>query len=251
MTEATNQSNDLENVMRRVKKLLAIAEDGRANAEEASAAAGMAERIMRKYQIEHADILAVELTRGGAESFSHEDVGSTLNPEGYSQEASGWAGILGVAVAQLHDCQARYVKTIKHGKTLRFQGFAADAQMARFTYLYLVAAMNAAAKQFTKEGDCDRRDLTDFRRGFNSAVCALLANATQAKKREMQEASSSRALVIAKDRAVAEHFGAVKYRSTGQRRGGDAFREGQARGSKVDVTRSGLSGGGSSRAQLS
>jgi len=166
--EDTNQ--DLDSVMRRIKKLLAIAEDARADANEASAAAGMAERIMRKYQLEHADIIEAELKRGGVESFASEDIGSSLNPEARTEQASGWAGILAVAVAELHDCQVRYVTTYKYGKTLRFSGYAADAKMARFTYLYLVQTMAAASRQFLKQYGTTRRDAEAFRRGFSSAL---------------------------------------------------------------------------------
>lgn len=42
-----DRADNLESVLRRVRKLLAIAEDSRANAEEASAAAAMAERGVR------------------------------------------------------------------------------------------------------------------------------------------------------------------------------------------------------------
>lgn len=248
MNESTNSTNDtnLEGVMRRVKKLLAIAEDGRANAEEASAAAGMAERIMRKYQIEHADVLSVELARGGAELFKSADVGSSLNPEGRSEQASGWAGILAVSVAELHDCQARYATTSKHGKTLRFQGYASDVQMAKFTYLYLVNAMAAESRAFARDNEgVTRKDSEAFRRGFSSAVNSALRKAWREKGKAMQAAASSRALVVAKDSAVAAHFGAIKYttRRAGHSTSGQAFSDGFARGQKVDVGRCAVGGG--------
>ena len=43
-----SDSPDLESILRRVRKLLAIAEDGRGDPNEAAAAAQQAERIMRK-----------------------------------------------------------------------------------------------------------------------------------------------------------------------------------------------------------
>jgi hypothetical protein len=236
---STETSDSLDGVMRRVRKLLAIAEDGRANAEEAASAAGMAERIMRKYQIEHADVISAELARGGA-AFDDTYAGTTLDPEGWSKEASGWSGILGVAVAMFHDCQCRYTRTEKHGKSLRFSGYAADAQMARFSYVYLVQSMTAAGRQFAKLG-YGRRETEAFRRGFNSAVCKTLRKATAAKKASMQELSSARALVVVKAGAVSQHFGDIRYsRATTTR--GEGFAEGFERGSKVDVTRRGVGG---------
>jgi len=246
--EDTNQ--DLDSVMRRIKKLLAIAEDARADANEASAAAGMAERIMRKYQLEHADIIEAELKRGGVESFASEDIGLSLNPEARTEQASGWAGILAVAVAELHDCQVRYVTTYKYGKTLRFSGYAADAKMARFTYLYLVQTMAAASRQFLKQYGTTRRDAEAFRRGFSSALRKSLRAATAAKKVEMQGESSSRALVVAKDKAVSAHFGTVKYAKRSTRTGGMAFNDGFEQGSQVDVTRRGVGHTGNGAARL-
>ena len=52
-----------DDVLRRVQKLLALASDNRANQNEASAAADMAERLMHKYQIEHQDVIIAALKR--------------------------------------------------------------------------------------------------------------------------------------------------------------------------------------------
>ena len=52
---------NLEGVMRRIQKLLAIANDGRGDPNEAASAAAMAEKMMRKYQLDNADIVAAVL----------------------------------------------------------------------------------------------------------------------------------------------------------------------------------------------
>lgn len=247
-----NQTEDMAGVMRRIAKLLAIAQDSRGDANECAAAARMAESVMRKYQIEHADVLMTELNKGDAESFADEDVGSSLNPDGRSSEASGWAGILAVHVAKLHDCQARFVRTLKYGKTLRFSGFAVDAQVARATYHYLVTQMKHATKQWASQQYGASRAVTEaFRRGYCASLGASLKSALEAKQREMQEASSSRALVIVKADAVAKHFGTVRYSKAGSYRTsqGDAYSSGREEGRKVDVTRRSV-GNSSSAIQL-
>lgn len=239
-----DHTHDLEATKRRIAKLLAIAEDHRADANEAAAAAGMAERLMRKFQIDNADLITSQLQSGAAELFASEDVGSSLDPEGRSDHASGWAGILAVAVAELHDCQVRYVTTYKHGMTLRFSGYASDAQMARWTYIYLVQTMAQASREFLRATPgTTRSDAENFRRGFNSAVCANLRKATREKAAEMQAASNSRALVLVKANAVSEYFGEVKYGKHRQRTTRDmAFTDGFDRGSKVDVNRRAVGG---------
>lgn len=246
-----NTSENLAGVMRRIAKLLAIAEDSRGDPNECAAAARMAESVMRKYQIDHAYVIGAELQRGGDDAFGSEDVGSTLNPEGYSHDSSGFAGILAVAVALLHDCQVRYTRTEKHGKTIRFSGYTGDAQMCRFTYIYLVDQMVRAAGAYRKtpEGKwAGRAGAEAFRRGFNSAVVKLLHDATRAKAADMQVASTSRDLVIVKSTAVAKHFGDIKYRKSAGHftKQGEAYSRGRDEGSKVDVGRRGISHSGGS-----
>lgn len=244
----TESREDLAGVMRRVAKLLAIAEDDRANPAEAAAAASMAEKIMRKYQIDNADVIEASLKRGGAEVFGTSDLGSTLDPTRGSKESSIWAGPLAVGVANLSDCQVRYVRTAEFGKTLRFQGFAADAQMAKFTYLYLVSQMIGATAKYKRE--TYDPDLPGFRAGFVSAVVQLINAAIVEKRRQMSETVSSRSLVIVKAGAVAEHFGAVEYgaRKATRHRGG--YHDGHAAGSKVDVGRRAVGHSGNSAARI-
>lgn len=242
-TTDTTADTDMEAVLRRVSKLLAIAEDPRANAAEAAAAASMAEKVMRKYQIDNADIISASLKRGGAEVFGHSNLGSTLDPNGRSKEAAGWAGQLAVAVANLSDCQVRYVRTAEHGKTLRFQGYAADAQMAKFTYLYLVSQMISATGAFAKtQYNCaGRTELSSFRLGFVASVIVLIDRAIADKKAELAASVSGRSLVLVKANAVAEHFGAIKYKAS---RGGTGsyggYNAGREAGSRCDVGRRGV-----------
>jgi len=144
----TDDKQDLASVLRRVQKLLAIAEDGRANPNEAAAAARMAEAVMRTYQIEHADVISAELRLGGAEAFASIDVGSTMNLDARDvKQASGWAGILAVPVAELNDCQARYASVPERGRTIRFSGYASDVQVCRYTFEFIVNSMAAASRR--------------------------------------------------------------------------------------------------------
>lgn len=230
-----------EGTLRRIKKLLAIAEDSRGDPNECAAAARMAESIMRKYQIEHADVISVELQ--SADAFGEEFVGSTMDPEGASKSASGWAGILAVHVAKLYDAQARYVWTPKYGKTIKFCGYKVDVEVARQTYVFIVNNMAAASRVYLKENRwAGRREGESFRSGYISGVGASITALVAEKTAEMQQASSSRALVLVKANAVAEHFGEVKYSTGGGRYQADAFTSGREAGSKLDVGRRGVTG---------
>ena len=63
---------DKDSILRRIQKLLAIAGDDRADPNEAAAAAGMAEKVMRKYQIDHAELIMNGLKQG--HDLSTEDI---------------------------------------------------------------------------------------------------------------------------------------------------------------------------------
>lgn len=237
----TEETSNLESTMRRVRKLLAIAEDSRGDPNECAAAARMAESIMRKYQIEHADVISKEIQ--GGDAFGTADVGSTMDLEGASKEAPGWASILAVYVAKLYDAQVRFTFTPKHGKTLRFSGYKVDVEMALQTYCFIVNNMAAASRVYLKTNRwAGRKEGNSFRSGYISAVGVSIKAIFAEKAREMQDAASSRALVLVKANAVAEHFGKVKYKpgSSGQRFQSDAFSSGRSAGSKLDVGRRGV-----------
>lgn len=234
---AAAAAQNVADVMRRVAKLLAIAEDSRADPNEASAAAGMAERIMRKYQIDHADVIEIELKLASAESFAREDCGASLDPESRSEKVSGWSGNISIAVAELHDCQSRLSWSEKYGRTLRFQGYAADCRLARATYVFLVMSMAAASRAFLKADPYrTRADATAFRLGFSIAVRKKLQEAKRMKDVETAGSSTSRSLVLIKKDAVTKRFGEVKYgyRSNAACQG-DGFKDGYREGSKLNI----------------
>lgn len=239
MTENTNKT-ELDNILRRVQKLLAIANDGRGNANEAAAAASQAERIMRKYQIDHADIIEASLHR--EDSFDQVDVSGTMNPEASAKSTTTWAGMLGLAIGRLHDCKASWARS-NGNVVLRYSGYKSDTQVARWTHLYIVGQLRQALKAYQRESGATRAMSEDFRKGFVVAVVANIKEAIKLKQAEMATSATSRDLVVRKADAVAERFGAQKQQTNRYSRG-SSFGDGHARGSRVDVGRRGVSGGG-------
>lgn len=240
---------ELESVLRRVHKLLAIAGDDRANAAEAAAAASQAEKIMRKYQIEHADVISASMSRD--DSFDEQDIGGTMNPSARSQSATTWAGILSLAVAQLNDCKASWARSAALGLCIRYSGYKSDTQVALWTHLYIVNQMVSALRRHQKEYGSDRQSSERFRKGFIIAVVGNINRAIAEKKADMAQAASSRALVVVKAQAVSERFGEQKVKHNNFRQGGEAFSRGYAEGHKVDLGRRGVAGQSSSAILLS
>lgn len=222
---ATN--DDLDAVMRRIQKLLAIANDTRGSAEEAAAAAGMAQRIMAKYKLDHQDILIAELTRG--ESFGQSEL--DVPKCGMRGDEGQWFGQLAVGVARVNDSHVEWV-----GKQLRFYGIKSDVEVSVYMINYLADQVRVATNSFwvlTR----DKQRAANFRHG-------MVVELGKALKAMLPEGGEN-ALVLAKSAAVQDHFGRTM--RTAQVRSWYATADsalGKQAGSRVDVGRRGISGGG-------
>lgn len=241
MSDTHTTPTDLESVLRRVHKLLAIAGDDRANPAEAAAAASQAEKVMRKYQIEHADVISASLQRD--DSFDEQDISGTMNPSAVSKTTTTWGGMLSLAVGRLHDCRVCWARTSALGVCVRYSGYKSDTQVAVWTHLFIVNAMVSALRAYQRAHGSGRQDSERFRKGFIIAVVSSINKAIQAKHEEMAQAVASRALVVVKAQAVAERFGAQEIKHNRFSQSGDAFHSGQAEGHKVDVGRRGVASG--------
>ena len=224
--------------LRRVQKLLAIANDTRADANEAAAAASQAEKIMRKFQLEHTDVLAEQLRTAGG-GMGRRKVRANWRLD-HAKTVPVWASWIGVRVAQLHDCIVSISTHEKFGACLQFSGHEDDTQIAEWTLEYLLNALQSAATRFQREADRSKADSASYRRGFALALCQNLQNAKRAKDQEVSEgAATGRSLVVLKMQVVAEHFGPAKYKTqtSSSISSGDGYARGRADGNKIDVGR--------------
>lgn len=243
---------DLDKILDRVRKLLAVANDDRANPNEAANAAAMAARMMAKYQLEESDVVFEELKN--AENLGTEDVVATAKTNGTPVRAvPTWAQQLAVRVSRLYDCGASIHRLPDGQACVRFYGYRADVQPCRWTYEYLIAVTNKAVKEFHKTETYalgGRKASNDFRSGFNSAILGNLREAQIQRERQPVE-STSTALVVAKEEAITEHFGNVfgVKKSKSRSRASGAYFTGVVEGKRVDVTRSALNRSGQSTTQ--
>lgn len=239
---------DLVNILRRVKKLLAIADDSRGNPNEAAAAAAQAEKIMRAYNIEHADVLRADILAGralfGTRTCSANMKSKTKAPP-RTKRVPSWAGRLAARVAMLNDVQGLYV--FRPEPLVEFRGMDADAEVAAWMFDYLVGETIAGTRAFQAAARRTKSESASFRDGFVLAVCDSLRRLEEEKRREMEVTSSSRALVVSKLSAVSEHFGKVKYaQSRARLSDAAAAAAGAEAGRRVDVSRRGVGGNSSS-----
>lgn len=230
-----------ESILRRIQKLLAIAGDDRADPNEAAAAAGMAERIMRKYQFEHADLILASLSAGN--DLDTVDVVASAKTNGTQvKQVPPWAGWIAVAVSKFTECSASVATNPDGEKCVRFYGFTEDVKLAGWTFNYLVATTNRLVNAFKLTPDYatgGRVTLNSYRQGVATGILTALNALTHAKKEEMRSSSTSNALMVAKESAITAAFGAHPTRraKTGVTQRTGAFAAGVRDGKAVDLGR--------------
>jgi hypothetical protein len=252
---------DLDAILRRVQKLLAIASDSRGDPNETAAAAAQAEKIMRKFNLDHAEVISANLKRNAAAEMSSVRVKANMKRDEPGRPTlkrpPKWAGFIGFEVAMLHDVQVRFAwDEALGGCVVEFCGVAADVQVAGWLFDYLVGQMIASVRHF---GAQHRRDYGcapdkvangNYRDGFVTAINRQLAALRKSKASELLQHSAGTALVVAKKQAIEAHFGDFTYGTHKGRgiRDADAYAAGAAAGRKVDVTRRAVSGASASLA---
>lgn len=247
-------SENKEALFRRIQKLLAIAGDERADPNEAAAAASMAEKVMRKYQIEHADLILNDLRRG--DNLETLDVVASAKTNGTQVKVvPPWAGWIAVAVSRLNECSATLGVNQQGEACVRFYGFSEDIKLAGWTFDYLVNTTNRLVNEFKKNPeyvDGGRKVLNSYRQGVAMGIVNALKKLTQEKQREMAETATGNALMVVKADAIAAKYGAFRTRKSSSTvdRTTSAFSSGVRDGRAVDVGRRAVGGNSSSVLRL-
>lgn len=241
MTQTSATPENLDSVMRRIAKLLAIAGDDRANPEEASAAAGMAERIMRKYQIEHADVIMEQLKKGDDMHAETCPLGKRVESKKDFTVVPPWAQWIAVQVAKVNGAGCKIVLSPTGAKVIQFYGFKQDVMVAKYMFDYLASTVLRLFMEFKKTG-ADRHASDSYRKGVATGIYSNLMRQQKEKDQELRTSTTGTALVVAKASAVAEYGGEFKTKkSSTTTRNGDAFGAGVKDGRAVDVNRKGVS----------
>lgn len=236
---------NLDSVIRRIGKLLAIADDDRADPNEAAAAAAMAARIMEKYQLDNSDIVLEALSAVDAivEKDIHPE--AQQNP-GNRRHVPGWQGTIALYVSRLNDCGAMLVKDSGGHQSIRLYGFTADVEVATYTLKYLFMTVQRLSKHYQHHGPrvtWMAHEMYEYRAGVVTALCNSLEAALKEKRLNETQHATGTALVVAKADRIAEKYGDV----FGARQGNakkvtQAFRTGAADGAKVNVKTAALRG---------
>jgi hypothetical protein len=241
-----NDTTDLQKIKDRIAKLLAMAEDS-SSPNEAAIAASRARKLMDKYQLD-----AMDCQAGFVEEFL------AMNATRHFAAFPLYLSFFGCAIAKYNDCQAIFDWGIvdfkkkvgdrkKMGKALQFRGYQSDVEMCVQMYNSLEAAINKLCKEYMDGLGLPKYNVRlggQFKHAAIGTITRRLGQMT--KEREAltgQSGSTGTALIVAKEKAVAERFGEIKYKdgkapAVESREDLEAFHAGVAAGQKVEIVRS-------------
>ncbi|CAG8998080.1 MAG: hypothetical protein CENE_00011 [Candidatus Celerinatantimonas neptuna] len=218
----TESSNQLDKVISKIQKLLAMAADT-STPNEALIAARRARALMDKYQLSKADI---ESKAG------NQFLETKANMTGSVRKQ--WLLKLSSSAAILNDCvgavsRAPYVQYF-------FQGFKADAIVAKLTMDYLV---EACERQLKSSGITGASNRNFFRVGFSEQVQLRALQITEERKKTFVNDTGT-ALVPLKKELITNHFGKLnplkhQKRRRPSRDEEDAYTEGMRQGQTVSL----------------
>lgn len=185
-------SNKPDRVIEKISKLLAMANDT-SSPNEAMIAARRARALMDKHQLEVSDI---ETAKGSQFLSLKHELKSSRTPK--------WMTVLASASSTLNDCRVlRYREEHEHNMSFLFQGFKADAIVAKLTFEYFVEACEKQLKELAIKGASKRNF---FRLGFVQQI-AMRCLAIKREREIDMVSSTGTALIPLKKAQIEDHFG--------------------------------------------
>ena len=228
---AAQEQKEREKLLERIRKLYAMSRESESSPHEAEIAMRRCQSLMNRFGITAADLETSE--------FGASKIGKAF------RSVPSYVGVLGSAVALLHDC------ICVRSDTIEFRGFSIDAEVASLTYDYLSDAMERSLKAHKARGTVapGRSASFDYRTGFALAVLQR-ARQLDAERRTAEELAAANAgqeragpgssLVVRKREVVRNACmeGLVTRRASRVRyRNGAAHAAGSSDGSNVSLDR--------------
>lgn len=206
---------NMDAVLRRIEKLLALSRDGRGNSNEAAAAAAMAARVMKKHQLSEADVVIAKMKAGDEleRAFVIPTLAEWKEP---LKRVPRWASLLATQIGALTETRPSitFTRTDKGQEVcICFEGFSPDVKLAVYMLMYLQGEFRRFRAEFVTTytyktvGFSALRSYTD---GLTMGTIGVLQDEINAMAEEAaaaMTASTSTALVVAKAAAIAERFG--------------------------------------------
>lgn len=208
---------DREKAKEKVAKLMALAGDAGASAQEAETALRQAEKLMRKHAIDLAEVAA---RTGTAPLYTWAE---DMVPAGWPKPIKGqplWFGWIGSSIGKFTDTRVFWLVTREHGSCIKFQGDEVDVAYAVWLGNHIRNEIRIRANSYDAPGvNSDQRwaNREEFRHQMANRICARM-KALRAERDVALRTSSSTALVLVDDKIKQRDaaFGVQRYSNSKQ-----------------------------------
>lgn len=198
---------DVNRIIDRIRKLLAMADD-KSSPREAAIAADRARRLMDAWQIQLHDIPE-------ASKFS---TGAAGKARKYT---AIWEQMIAVALARLNDCQTVWVrKSPIGGYHIGFRGYTPDVNICVMVFEHLVSAASSECKIALTGKKYNARLGTKFKQAFASEIVDRIDEMIKMREAMLvSELDCGTSMILSKRSEVEKLFGKVGTREIGIRMG--------------------------------
>ena len=241
--------DDHDDIIRKVRALLAKAEDPACTPEEAKTFSAAAQRLIAKYAIEEA-LLRNEATTGRGEP------GITVVTMMAGDMAEGSCKLLWM-LASLNRCRAiRFSgRHLDNKLDMEIIGFEHDRELVHLLYTSLgIQSVYEMARDNIMSGRGKKAKITSFMHGYVEVLKSRFESAMRLAEMDAQMAtgksSESMALALRSDKQVVDEWVRQRYPNLGVHRSRTAFNQaaygaGRAAGSRADLGGTRVGGGSS------
>lgn len=178
-------SMDKLKIIDKIQKCLRLSQSGNAN--ESASALRQAQALMRKYDIEEAEVQVALVTEATASSAGY------YNPP-------YWAVALSELVAQAFECRA-YICQRENAPEFRFIGMGAGSEVSAYTFTVLFRELRQARRRYLR--DMELEDTLERSRRGNVFAQAWLFRIAQTVAEFSRDSANHAAI----DAYVQEHYG--------------------------------------------
>ncbi len=225
-------------MIEKVRKIMAIARDGRGNVNEEQAALERANALMAEYGIAEAECDMGMLDRNEME-YGEVEVGldgQPLKPGKVYRKLPTWTSMLSLGVARFTDTIVG-TKTTASGLVFVYRGEKNDVLFARWLLGVLVEAVQREQKA---SGWTGIRESTEFRNAAGSTLAKRLRTLSEERRATYQKAqadSGCRAIMVVdrKQAEIAKYFGRQHTKSVRYSKSTGAHIAGSEAGSRITI----------------
>lgn len=231
--------SDRERAVEKVRKLLAMAYDGRGNMHEAEAAMRQATALMSKFNIEAAEAQLTDLCSDEPDLAQEHCVPNYDKGARPAKSIPAWVGVIAVGVARLCQVKADGSRTKEGIASVRFSGYATDVVFATWLLPILCRAVfNEARAQLGRATLAERET---FRRAAAGQLQRRLKALANEEKTQVSSSSTALVVIDKKQQVIEQAFGEMKVSSVDNseraRRDASAAAAGYSYGRSVPIPR--------------